>query len=119
MRSKLYQLFDGRWLDLSHIVEVSPAYFIDRMGHGGWFMGFQIRFMFIDNPARYEYALAHFGLSKEDEGESWAHHVGKYERRWSGEGVPKLQAEVDKLIAAWRELKDVSRSRLAPPTAAK
>lgn len=43
----------GRHVDLSHILTVSEAYFDDRMGSGGWFVGFSIQFALVDNPTHY------------------------------------------------------------------
>lgn len=32
------------WVDLAQIAAISDAYFIDRMGHGGYFVGFHVTF---------------------------------------------------------------------------
>ena len=47
----------GTHIDLSHILSISDAYFVDRMGSGGYFVEFQIQFILRDSPIFYtEYA---------------------------------------------------------------
>ena len=39
-----YVKFMKRYIDLSSLVEVTDPEFVDRMGYGGWFVGFNYRF---------------------------------------------------------------------------
>ncbi len=48
--SMIYKTFYGNHIDLSKLVGVSEAYFIDRMGWGGYFVGFDMQFQLMDNP---------------------------------------------------------------------
>lgn len=37
-------------VDLDHILAISEPYFVDRMGHGGYFARFDITMAFLDKP---------------------------------------------------------------------
>ncbi|QIG70740.1 hypothetical protein EVB91_189 [Rhizobium phage RHph_I1_18] len=102
-----YKLFNGHHVDLDHILTVSQAYFDDQMGHGGYFVGFSIQFMFRNEPIRYVVGVEWFVKEERDT------FLGRYpvrrvkfasteHRDWEiANALPVLQKEVDKLIEAW------------------
>lgn len=49
--------FMQRYIDLSSLVEVSEPRFIDHMGYGGWFVGFNYRFAGDTEPKTYARGL--------------------------------------------------------------
>ena len=49
----IVKIFTGKHIDLSKIVSISDAYFIDHMGRGGWFVGFDIDFQLKDDLTKY------------------------------------------------------------------
>ena len=50
---RLYKTFWGLTIDLDHVQAISDARFIDRMGYGGYFAGFDIHFILQDKPLSY------------------------------------------------------------------
>lgn len=99
----IYKMFDGRYIDLSKIVEITPAYFDDRMGSGGWFVGFTMLFQLRDNREIYEYRVEQFITLPQD----WPQQLDRDRWNWADKNVAEpavaaLQTHVDEIIAAWR-----------------
>lgn len=111
----------GRHIDVSRILAISDARFIDRMGYGGWFVGFEILFQLQDKPLEYVRSLDRSEYEFVD-GEDGSHHelvyVGKsgtpvLDRHPSRNpnvsrlpilAVANLQRDIDKLVAVWKEV---------------
>ena len=53
----IYKAFIGKHIDLSKIVAIGDACFLDRMGRGGWYVGFSIDCQLLDHPLTYERRL--------------------------------------------------------------
>lgn len=103
MTDHIYKMFDGRHIDLSKIVEVTPAYFDDRMGSGGWFVGFTMLFQLRDIRATYEYDVEQFITLPGN----WTDHT--YEYDWVDKNVAEpavaaLQKHIDEIIEAWKSI---------------
>lgn len=99
----IYKMFDGRHIDLSKIVEITPAYFHDRMGSGGWFVGFTILFQLRDTRDTYEYDAEQFVNLPQD----WPEQLDKDRWGWADRNVAEpavaaLQKHVDEIIEAWK-----------------
>ena len=53
----IYKTFFGSYIDLSKLVSISNAYFIDRMGSGGYYVGFHMDFQLMDRSLVKEFKL--------------------------------------------------------------
>lgn len=51
----IVRAFWGVHIDLTKIVSVSDAYFMDRMGSGGYYWGFDVHCQLLDRPIHLEY----------------------------------------------------------------
>ena len=51
----IYKTWFNEHIDLSHILTISDAVFINRMGHGGLFVEFSIEFILRDSPITYSF----------------------------------------------------------------
>lgn len=105
----------NRHVDLAHISSVGEAQFIDRMGHGGWFCGFDIDFFLHDTPRRYEWMAEECGGVKytpsvshmlEHEDGTW---LSRPDTKKHGEliCVRNLNARILRdIIEPWKQWKD-------------
>jgi hypothetical protein len=125
MKSPLHYIeFMSRTIDLSKLAEVSKAYFIDRMGHGGWFVGFTYRYAdskemiewFRDlKMETFDYRSGEERVMKETDeaaftrldGERDSRHVLFYAEDEVPRCVVNLQVDVDKLTEAWTKWKEI------------
>lgn len=103
MRDSIVHIFTGRYIDLEHLVSISDAKFIDRMGSGGFYVGFEINLLMIDQPIVYERKFEY------DETDRHSSHRQKpvmapYSNRTLAE--IRLQAQVDDLVKQWKEYKE-------------
>ena len=57
MQREIFKMFNGNHIDLSKILMISPAYFEDHMGHGGYFVSFDIHFQLLDKPLKFSRSL--------------------------------------------------------------
>ena len=109
MNDGIYKMWCGQFIDLSKIITISDAYWIDRMGSGGWFVGFHIQAQLRENVLAYEFDHEPFRKTLDDDLPYEQRWSSNYERRqyweaiWSVECVRGLQVEVDKLVSAWRD----------------
>jgi hypothetical protein len=109
--------FRDTWIDLDHVLAITDAGFINQMGFGGWYVGFQVVMAFRDKPLVFEREL-----TKDEQG--WDHDKKSltssatpylfnvdgsrsYKPDWNADHkqflcVSRVQSEVDKLIEAWR-----------------
>jgi hypothetical protein len=101
----IIKAFFNKHIDLTKIVAVSDAYFIDRMGHGGWFVGFDIDVQLLDKPIKYTRPLTdgeYFYEFKADR--SGRGHVLLYSKdEKTPVCVENLQKQIDGLIQQWKE----------------
>lgn len=102
-----------RHIDLDKIAAISDAYFMDHMGSGGWFVGFEIHMQLLDKPIKWARGFAE---DEKDYSYTPGHHNGVFylvftdgskDTRDSVEGktilaVDRLQREIDELVRLWR-----------------
>jgi hypothetical protein len=103
-----------RHIDLDAIVSVSDAYFMDHMGSGGWFVGFEIHFQLLDKPIKYVRGFRddeqHYEMGEKTSGAFYLTFTdGTKDRAHSkaNEGktilaVHRLQQEVNELVKLWK-----------------
>lgn len=101
----IYKMFDGRHIDLSKILEISPARWIK---HGSQnYVSFSIQFMLRDKAVDYDYEVN--GWDGNDQFPFDDYHQRTEGLNWEQiqellkeETLPRLQAEVDKVVEAWK-----------------
>jgi hypothetical protein len=112
--SRIHKTFFGSYIDLDKIVNVSKAYFIDRMGYGGWFVAVDINCQLLESAIHYErhisddehhYADGKFRLKLVDNSSTTIPPEDENEIL----AVQNLQKEIDVLVLAWRQNEMVSR----------
>lgn len=54
---KFYRVSGYGHIDLTHVRRVGEAYFDDRMGSGGWFVGFVLDVALLDGPLVFEWKV--------------------------------------------------------------
>ena len=59
MQEPIVKTFIGRYIDLRQVVAISEAKFYDRMGNGGYFVGFEMHIKMLDEPIKYERKLTY------------------------------------------------------------
>lgn len=97
--SKIVKTFICKHIDLSKVVSISDAYFIDNMGHGGWFVGFHMDVQLMDSPISYRRALNSSECIFEKR------HILIYGRdKKIPLAVENLQKQIDQLIIQWKEV---------------
>jgi hypothetical protein len=93
----IVKTFTGKHIDLSKVVAISDARFVDRMGHGGYFVEFDIDIQLLDKPLN-------FGRRIE------ADHSGDRPKPIYDEdgvtitGVRELQEKIDDLVKQWKNV---------------
>lgn len=112
---RIYKTFWGAHIDLDHILWISDAQFVDRMGNGGYFVAFEIQFMLQDKPLRYEEHLGysdtyHRNVPNSKVGfshweiltvnDEWVKMDYKLDPK-TFKCVAELQTKVDEIIKAW------------------
>lgn len=100
--SPIVRAFWGGHIDLSKIVSVSDAYFINRMSSGGYFVGFQIHCQLLDTPIEHVWDISHFGLKSSETGGGVrsVEIVGP-------ESEEALQKDIDNFVEQWKEFNNV------------
>lgn len=86
-------------VDMSKIVAISDAYFIDRYGSGGYYVGFHIDVQLMDQPLKYERELEYH----EQHDTSGYRKSPKYGKNGKTIAEINLQREIDKIIELWKE----------------
>lgn len=112
MNNYIVKTFTGKNIDLSRVVSISDAYFIDKMGSGGYYVGFEIHCQLLDAPIKYtrpfEYdEYTHEGGVKvkliNGEFENTSNFLyGENHRRILA--VRRLQAQINELIEQWKSI---------------
>lgn len=112
----IYKAFIGKHIDLSKIVAIGDACFLDRMGRGGWYVGFSIDCQLLDHPLTYERRLTseEYKFFKPDDESDSRHHMvltdGTMAHSQKLYGVSQdqmlcvanLQKQIDGLVDAWK-----------------
>jgi hypothetical protein len=100
MNNTIVKTFIGKHIDLSKVVAISDAEFIDRMGSGGFYVGFDIHIQLLDNPIRYERKFEY------DEDDRSGHRPSPV--YWRDGNTPlavkRLQGQIDQLIQQWQQI---------------
>ncbi len=97
----IVRAFWGVHIDLTKIVSVSNAYFIDRMGSGGYYWGFDVHCQLIDRPIHLEFEDHELGVD--------SHPIDSQGRPGllppemaELEGISKLQPQIEEFIELWK-----------------
>lgn len=101
MKNTIVRTFMGTHMDLSKIVSISDARFIDRMGSGGFFAGFDIHIQLLDKPVHYE---VKFDNNDEADYNTYHRPVPIMGRSGVPLAVERLQKQVDGLIQQWKDI---------------
>lgn len=111
MSDTIVKTFIGKYIDLSKVVSISDAYFINRMGHGGYFVGFEIHCQLLEQPIKYERML---DWGEEGKGRDVKmvdgecaeppniFHGNQYDKDILA--VHNLQKQIDELVEQWRSV---------------
>lgn len=94
----IVKTFIGKYMDLSKVVSISDAYFIDHMGHGGYFAGFEIHIQLLEKPIEYMRSI--------DADHSGIRPCPIFNEAGKILGVAELQKEVDELVEQWRKVNE-------------
>lgn len=99
----IQKIFTDEHIDLDKVVLISDAYFIDRMGSGGWYVGFHIIFQLMDDPVRYtrEFAFDEYKFTNEK-----GHELIYADNSPEILAVHRYQKQIDKVIKMWKEYKN-------------
>jgi|SRR5579859_1307032 len=108
----------GRYIDLDHILAISDAYFVDRMGSGGHFVQFEIMMAFLNEPLTFTYPLksteenysvveGEWSLAYvwEDEHHFWIPRFVNGNSHYKNAKllcVKRIQDQIDGLVKMWR-----------------
>ena len=110
----IYKTFFGSHIDLSKLVSISNAQFIDRMGSGGYYVGFHMDFQLLDRPLVKEFELTVEENPWIEEGNNaysllltdGTVHNDKHPPADEStiQAVANLQMKIDALIKVWDEV---------------
>lgn len=104
----IIKTFTGKYVDLSKIVAISDAYFINRMGSGGYLVGFTIDCQLLEKPLLFEREFEHddYGYKNQikmvDGSYMESFHFVRGEGQEKIKAVARLQKEIDELVIQWR-----------------
>lgn len=93
----IVRTFMGTHIDLSKVISISDAYFINKMGFGGWFVGFDIHIQLLDEPIHYSRGFVHDEYIYNDKHELIYGRDGK-----TILAVERLQHQINDLIKQWK-----------------
>lgn len=106
MSNTIIKTFMGTHIDLSKIVSISDAYFINNLGDTNYYFkgafkaGFDIHIQLLDKPIHYEIDFIDREFSDE--------YIPPLPKHWYGSdsliGVERLQKQVDELIQQWKDI---------------
>jgi len=96
----IVKLFNGKYIDIDKVVSISEPSFIDRMGHGGFYVGFDIEVQLLEKTIEYErefeYAeYQHNHNSLPDCSLVYLENTNKLL------AVERLKVQIDDLIGIW------------------
>lgn len=111
------QKFFGRHWDLTQIIAIGDAVFVNHMGHGGYFVQFEVHAQLLDRPIVVSMESRGVFASDADFAEQRYLNDNAPDRILnSGSVVPRrlpdgriadrvaFQEEIDRMVAAWKEL---------------
>ena len=115
--SKIIKNFFNKHIDLSKVVSISDAYFINRMGSGGYYVGFEMEVQLLDKPIKYtrEFKDNEKYWDGKQRGIIMAdkHRISNRDLYILSEeeesqvlAVKNLQIQVDELIVQWKKVID-------------
>lgn len=107
MVSQIVKTFIGKHIDLSKVVSISDAYFINRMTFGGYYVGFEIEVQLLDKPIKYERPFEYDECVYDPKpmpvsisGEPLDYVIDQQELL----AVSRLQKQIDELVEQWIEI---------------
>lgn len=53
VEGSIVKTFFGKYIDMSKVVSIDEAKFIDKRGHGGYYVGFSIQCQLLESPIEY------------------------------------------------------------------
>jgi hypothetical protein len=115
----IYKTFWGEYIDFDTVISISSARFIDRMGSGGWFVGFTIKTK--NGDLEYSRELCHYSemefrtnqlngrmdgqhYLKMVNGSSHGNNVLPYANREFDKNIlacANLQKQIDQIVEDW------------------
>lgn len=112
---KIVKTFINKYIDLSKVVSISDARFIDRMGSGGYFVGFEIEVQLLEKPIIY---TRKFDYSEEgwdgkqhlvimtDGSKIPGRHLFSVSKKEESKilAVKNLQNQIDELVEQWKKI---------------
>lgn len=105
MNENIVKTFIGKHVDLSKVVAISDAYFIDRMGFGGYYVGFDIYVQLLNEPIHFEREL------EREKEYKYTEEGFKIVRTNDGEilAVKRLQEQIDELVEQWKSVEQAKK----------
>jgi hypothetical protein len=119
MESPIVKTFIGKHIDLSKLVSIGDAQFVDRMGSGGFYVAFEIHIQLLDNPIQYMRELSHDEVIhypypdhrsptpvtvSGKERDSFEYMSREYESDILA--VQRLQKQIDDLVEQWKSVNE-------------
>ena len=96
----IVKIFTGKYIDLTKIVAITDAEFIDRMGYGGYYVGFTIYCQLLEKPIVYERKLDY----REEKYENGKIHAKTNDRNGKILAEENLQKQVDEIVSMWKNV---------------
>lgn len=84
MLNPIYKTFYGKHIDLSKLISIDDAYYIDKLGAGGYSVGFDMHFQLLESPMHFRRYINN-SIEKKDI-----------------IAVANLQKQIDEIIQAWK-----------------
>jgi hypothetical protein len=123
--NSIYKTPHGFHIDLGKIVAVHSAIFINKMGHGGWYVSYGIDVQLRDAPIIFTRELNGFEMDYKDRKYKLATLDGQFIEYGSNEwykdkfydshpsilAVHNLQMEVNQIISAWEAFRLYENSK--------
>lgn len=92
----IYKTWFNEHIDLSHILSISDALFVDKMGCGGLYIEFSIEFILRDKPIIYSF----------DTQKNLHMEFTQYpSKEFKLQALKLVQDNLDVLIASWKDYK--------------
>lgn len=104
MNQAIVKTFMGKHIDLSKVVSISDAEFFDRMGFGGYFVGFEMEVQLLDKPIKYERKLTYEERQQYEENHKKLPYGLQVSTSQSILAVRNLQKQINELIQQWKEI---------------
>jgi hypothetical protein len=123
----IVKAFIGKHIDLDKVVSISDARFINLMGSGGYFVGFEIYIQLLDKPIKYMREFDRDEVSWENKvidnktypsvprpvtvsgSDRDSHYYTDGKLDFDILAVQRLQAQIDELVEQWKECKQCTK----------